>query len=171
MKPFESLYRQENKYYFRNDKGQISAIPVNKFEHNEIVRTSKKHYYEATFVMLIEPTYTEERGWVYGTKFINRQGVGSGCSFAHEEDNFEKLDNARDILYANRYYAKATINKLKKELEQKQIELDKIEYCLSISVPEWDKIERDCRECGKLFHTHGKGGNYNRDLCIECEPI
>lgn len=171
MKPFQALYKQDGKYYFRNDKGQITAIPVNKFEHNEVVKGSKKHYSKKTFVMLIEPVYTETRGWVYGTQFIDRQGGGSGCSFAYEEDNFEKLDNARDILYANRYYAKATINKLKKELEQKQVELEKIEYCLSISVPEWDKIERDCHKCGKLFHTHGKGGNYNRDLCVECEPM
>lgn len=171
MKPFEALYQQDSKFYFRNEKGQINTIPINKFSHNEIVKGSSKHYSKTTFVMLTEPTYTETRGWVYGIHFINRQGGGSGASFAYEENNFEKLDNTRDILYANRYYAKATINKLKKELLQKESELEKIEYCLSISVYEYDKVEKDCHKCGKLFHTHGEGGNYNRDLCIECDQV
>lgn len=168
MKPTEALYQQDGKYYFRNEKGQINTIVVNKFNDKEIVKATKKHHSKTTFVMLIDPIYIESRGWVYGMNYIDRQGNRGGSSFAWREDEFEKIDNPRDILYSKRLYLKEQILDHKNQLKQYESELEKIEYTLSISVPEWNLMVKDCKECGKLFHGHGKGGDYNRDLCCDC---
>lgn len=154
---------------FLNSDGDVCKIPKNKFHHGEIVKTNENHYTKDNFVMLVEPTYNKIRGWIYGKRFINRQGSYGGYSYWAEESHFTKIDDARDILFAKRIKIKTKINDLETEIDNLKSELGKIEYGLDSTTPNWDKIERDCHGCGKLFYGHGIGGNYNNNLCCDCD--
>lgn len=159
------LYESNNSFIARDEKGRMVKIPKNKFADGEIVTTSQKHYSQAELTKLTQPRYTENRGWVYSQNYISLQGFKGGNSFAHDEDNFDKVEDPILKLYAERLILKELISKHENELKIAKENLIKIEYALSVSVGNWDKIEKKCK-CGKLFVKNSY--NVNFDVCDEC---
>lgn len=167
MKPEDFLYEKDDKLYYRDALGKIKKVPKNKFSEGEIVRTKSNHCSPNRFTRIIQPNYTEERGWIYGENYINLQGMGGGSGFYTNEDNFTKLSRPEDLLFAKRIYLKENINKLNIELKSNESELEKITYALDISIPNHNKYTDDCKKCFTMFSGFD-GGDPNRDLCKSC---
>ncbi|KKL65139.1 hypothetical protein LCGC14_2158020, partial [marine sediment metagenome] len=66
------LFKTETSCTIRLKNGRFKKVPLPKFKHEQIVQTSLKHYSQKDFTMVLEPTFTENRGWVYGEQYIHR---------------------------------------------------------------------------------------------------
>lgn len=162
------LYEESSNLYYRNDKGQISKCPKNKFFDGEIVRTNESHYSPNDFVMVIEPYYDlNNETWRYGKRFISLQGRSGGSSFSTNEDEFVKLSRTDDILMAERIYLKEEIAKAENHLSVMKENLSKIEYSCSVSVKDYSKVTHSCKKCFTYFEGFN-GGDPNKDLCTNC---
>jgi len=160
------LYSEGNNVYARNAKGQITKLPKNKFEEGEYVVTSTKHHSPNDFTRLVHPSYALMRGWVYGQEYVSLQGRCGGSSFAWDEDEFEKITDPIVRLYAERLRLNDVISKCESTIADSKKRLGNIEYSLSISIPDWDKIERVCSACGGVFTRNSI--NINLSYCDKC---
>ena len=164
----EILYSNGDSLIIRNNKGKMQKIPKNKFEKGEIVMKGDKHYSKDGIVRLLDPTWTDTRGWIYGENYIDLHGSGGGCRYSTNEDCLKKIDIPAVRLYAKRINLNTEIANLEKLLKDKKIELEKVEYGLSISVDKWKDMKKVCR-CGNLFIRNSK--NINWDHCDKCNHL
>ena len=86
----------------RLKNGKFKRVTLPEFKHKQIVRTSPKHFSQTDFTMVLEPSWTEKRGWVYGERYIDRDSTSGGSGYWQEEDKYEFLENPLDILIAKR---------------------------------------------------------------------
>lgn len=116
------LYTNDNgTVCIRDEKGKFLSVPASLFQNEEIVKTSSKHYSQKSFTMVLEPTWTKTRGWVYGERYISRNRIDSGGSgWWNNADLYEQLDNPTDILIAE----KLQLEKRKKEQELSIIQIN-----------------------------------------------
>jgi len=162
------LYEENGSYFIRNKEGQIEKVVKNRFKHNQIVKTATgKHFSHKSFTRLIDPTYIPSRGWCYGENYISRNRRGGGCGFSFEEDMYEEITNPADILYAERFNLQIQIDYLNSCLKKSTETLEKIEFALSVAVPDYTKVIDACNQCGELY-THKNEGNVNAAICKNC---
>ena len=164
---FELLYEAEGNIIARNEKGQLTKIPKNKFNDGEIVTTSKRHFSEKALGILTKPTYTENRGWVYIENYIDLQGSGGGCGSWFEEELYEKIDDPILKLFAERIRLRKHMETLKCQLKNDSEQLEKIRYSLSISVDYFNEVKRACNKCSSVFIKNAK--NINSNICDDCD--
>lgn len=162
----EKLYKKDGFVYFRKDNGRFLKVKKNRFEHGEIVSTSDKHYSKEGITVVLEPKYTEKRGWVYREQYIDLQGSGGGTGWWNNEDLYTKISSPIVKIFAKRINLKREINALENELKNRKIDLEKIDFSLSESVVDFDKVERVCNKCGALFIRNST--NVNSELCDDC---
>ena len=161
------LYETKDHVIARDGKGRLTKITKNKFNDGEVVQLSENHYSGRGITIVKTPTYTKERGWIYGENFIDLQGGGGGSCFWNNEELFKKIDNSILKLYAERIRLKRTIEEHKRQLKIDSEQLEKIEYSLSISVDDFDKVEKVCRICEAIFIRNTT--NINSNHCDNCE--
>lgn len=116
-----------------NTKGELCEIPFPKFKHKQIVKTTKEYFSPKSFTRLLSPSYTENRGWVYGENYIDRAGNPGGSGWSFDESGFLPLDDARDILVAKRIELVDRLNELKNETRLVTEELAKLKYAIDIT--------------------------------------
>lgn len=115
----------------RDDKGKFRSVSSPPFQHEQIVKTSPKHYSQSSFTMVLEPTWTETRGWVYGERYISRNNLNSGGSgFWNNADFYELLDNPTDILLAEEYQLKKRKQEQERSIKQINMKLSHITFAL-----------------------------------------
>lgn len=165
----EFLYERNDSYFIRNEKGEIEKIPKNKFYHGQIVKTTDKHFSQKTFTSVVEPNYTEQRGWIYGEGYLSRNDGRGGFGYWNEEDLFEEITSPGDILYAERIYLMNEIRECKNNLKNAEDKLEKIEFALSVSIPDWKNVHKKCHLCGKLYL--GSEGDVNISICNKCKDL
>lgn len=119
-----------------NSKGELCEIPPPKFRHKQIVKTTDTYFSPKSFTRLLRPTYTENRGWVYGEGYINRDGTGGGSGWSFNEDSFLPLTDARDILIAKRIEIKERLAEISYQSKVLTEELSKVEYAINITQPQ-----------------------------------
>jgi len=161
------LYEEKGFYFIRDIEGKIQKIEKNKFEHNQIVKSSSKHYSQKSFTRVQEPTYNKVRGWVYVENYIGYNQNSGGCGMWNSEDLYEPLSDPMDILFAEKLRLSERIYELKTELKEKEDKLSKIIYSLSISFPDYTKIIGRCLGCGKYI-TREDQENVNLEYCKKC---
>ena len=126
------FFRSDTTCCVRLKNGRFKKVALPKFYHRQFVRTSPKHYSQKSFTMVLQPTWTETRRWVYGERYIDRQGIGGGTGFWSNEDLYEPLSNPIDILIAK----KLSMQDEKKEHELKiktiNKEIEHIDYALKL---------------------------------------
>lgn len=132
------IEEQENGYlvYSKTAKSE-KWIPKPKFTHGQYVKTSPKHYSQKDFTRLISPSYTENRGWVYGEYYCDIYGNPGGTGHWIEEDLFEPLTDPILLLYAERLKHIETIKNHETILNQRREFLNKIYFSLDIVAPKW----------------------------------
>lgn len=118
--------------FARNSQGEFCKIPKNKFEDGEIVQTTTTYYSPKSFTRLVSPMFTEDRGWVYGENYIDRDGQQGGAGYFFEEVHFMPLTDGKDILLAKRLQAIWRKNDAAILLNRAESEIEKIDYCLSL---------------------------------------
>ena len=116
----------------RLDNGRMKSVPSAKFRHEQIVRTSEKHYSQKDFTMVLKPTWSEVRGWIYGERYISRDGSNGGCGWWNNEELYEPLSNPADILIAKKLALEAEIKGLEGSVKCRTKQLEKIRYALSV---------------------------------------
>lgn len=129
---------QEAGYLVYNKKTkEESIIPKPKFAHGQFVKTSGKHYSKKDFTRVISPSYTDNRGWVYGESYCDIYGNPGGAGYWIEEANFEPLNDPLLLLYAERLKHIETIKNHQNIVRQREEFLNKIQFSLDIIVPKW----------------------------------
>lgn len=86
--------------------------------------------------MLLEPTWNEKRGWIYGEqycgikngKIITRGGTG----WWNEECMFQPLTDPKLKLMAELYYKEKTAKDLSAMIKTLEVKIEKINYALSL---------------------------------------
>ncbi len=164
----EFLYEENGFYYIRSEKGTIEKIVKNRFKHNEIVKTTNTHYSEKTFTRVIDPSYVESRGWIYGESYISRNGRCGGTGFWNNEDHYTNITDPGDILYAERFMLKEELLSLKAELKNKEERYSKVQFALDLTVPNYKGVIDRCRECGEYYDENNKG-DVNIKICMDCK--
>lgn len=119
----------------RNGKGEFCNIPFPRFANKQIVKTTSDYFSPKSFTRLIDPTYTENRGWIYGENYIDREGMQGGCGYSFEEKWFTELEDVRDILIARRLSIKEEMSWLNSRLKTLSDELSKAEYAIQLTSP------------------------------------
>lgn len=115
----------------RDEKGKFLSVPSPPFYNEQIVKTSPKHYSQNSFTMVLEPTWTETRGWVYGERYINRKNLQSGgTGWWNNADLYEPLDNPTDILIAERHQLERRKQEQERSIKQINIKLAHIKFAL-----------------------------------------
>ena len=161
------LYEETDFLYFRNKKGQIDKHPKPKFKDNEIVTTTGKHYSIKNITRLKNPSFTENRGWVYVENFINIQGYGGGSGMWNNQDMYEKITDPKFLMIAKRIELKESILNEKNKLKSLESDLIKLEFTMDLVVENYKTATHSCKKCGILFKNF-EGGDPNRDLCEKC---
>lgn len=128
----EIIKVESDHIFARNSQGEFCKIPKNKFSNGEIVQTTAAYYSPKSFTRLVSPTYTENRGWVYGENYIDREGGQGGCGYFFEEEHFLPLTDGKDILLAKRLQTLWRKKDLQIELNRAESDLEKINYCLGL---------------------------------------
>ena len=127
------LYRSGDNYIVRDPQGKVRKIPVNRFQHKQIVRSSKAHFSCKDFTRLLDPCYVFGRGWVYTENYWSNHIPGfSGCGSSFEEKLYVELTDAAMILKANQIMLKEDIADLSTKLKNKKEQLDKIEFAIEL---------------------------------------
>jgi len=129
----EILQLKEGVLIAKNTKGEMCEIPLPKFRHRQIVQTAPDYFSPKSFTRLLDPTYVEERGWVYGENYIDRHGHGGGCGYSFDEKSFLPLEDARDILIAKRIELNEKLATLRHETKLAEAELAKVEYGIELT--------------------------------------
>lgn len=128
----EIIKIEDDHIFARNSQGEFCKIPKNKFPEGEIVQTTPTYYSPKSFTRLITPTYTENRGWVYGENYIDREGRQGGCGYSFEEEHFLPLSDGKDILLAKRLQAIWRKQDAEILFKRAESEIEKIDYCLAL---------------------------------------
>ena len=150
----------------RDKKGRF--IP-NKaaFRDGEVVTTTPKHFSPKDITIVSNPSYTENRGWVYTENYVDLQNCRGGCGSSFEENLYRKITNPTLRLFAARIKLKTDIATYERKLRNDLETLKKIEYALFISVGNWDKVKKMCK-CGTFFIRNSQ--NPNAAICDSCDP-
>jgi len=114
-----------------------SIIPKPKFVHGQFVKPSSKHYSQKDFTRVISPSYTDNRGWVYGESYCDIYGNPGGTGYWIEEDLFEPLTDPILLLYAERLKHIEVIKNHETIVAQRRDFLNKIYFSLDIIAPKW----------------------------------
>ena len=115
------------------DTQELKIVEMPKFKHNEVVKTSARHYSQKDYTRVLQPSYTDERGWIYGESFINIDtNTGGGMSFWNDEYMYEKFTDLEMKIKAKLFELKSEISVLKNEINAKQREVEKLEYALNV---------------------------------------
>jgi len=126
------LYETKDKIILRHkENGQMKAVAKPRFAHEQFVKTTPKHYSQKSFTQVIEPTWNDTRGWIYGEHYVNRNGEGGGSGWYQNENQFEELTDAKDILIAEKLTRERKLSLVKTQVKQLEIELTKIDFSLS----------------------------------------
>jgi hypothetical protein len=137
------LYTKDAKVFYRGEDGTIRAVPQNRFEHGDIVRTTDKHFSNHDFTMLENPVWTSTRGWVYSQRYIGTDGSCGGGSSAWEEGDFVEISDPMMMIYAERFYAKENCARLSAELKAQQERLKMAEHAVKIAGGDKPKKKRN----------------------------
>ena len=117
----------------RDKEGRFRSVKSPAFKHRQIVTTSAKHYSKEAFTMVLEPTWSEVRGWIYGQSFIRRDNIsGGGQSWWNEEDRFEPLSDPNDILLAEKLQLEKRKQEAVDEIKYIDKKLTHLKYALSL---------------------------------------
>ena len=167
--PGKFLYEEDGYYFIRKEDEEILKIPVNKFYHGQIVKSSTLHHSVNEFVTLTDPSYSEQyKYWCYGQSYRDMNGRCGGGSYSWKEDEFTELTDVDSKLFAERLYLLDDILNYESALKLAKDKLDKIEYALSISVENYTSIRTKCEKC-KTPMSRNKT-NCNIDKCDNCYP-
>lgn len=116
-----------------SDTNELKIVELPKFKHNEVVKTSSRHFSQKDYTRVTDPRYTDERGWIYGENYINIDTfTGSGQGFWNDEWQYEKFDDLEMKLKAKLFELNDEISKLNYEISIKKKEIDKVNYALSL---------------------------------------
>lgn len=130
---FKGRTNDGNAIVQNKDSQELKIVAMPKFKHNEVVKTSERHYSQKDYTRVIQPTYTDERGWIYGESFINIDtGTSGGMGFWNDEYMYEKFTNLEMKIKAKLFELKDEISVLKNEINNKQREVEKLEYALRV---------------------------------------
>ena len=117
----------------RGKDGRFFSVKPPAFKHCQIVTTSTKHYSKNSFTMVLEPTWSEVRGWIYGQRFIERDNIsGGGEGWWNEEDRFEPLSDPNDILLAEKLQLEKRKEEAADEIKYIDKKLTHLKYALSL---------------------------------------
>lgn len=122
---------------YNRERKEEKIISYPKFKHGEIVKTSSKHYSPKDFTQLLSPSWTDNRGWVYGENYLDIYGNGGGSGYWIEEELFEPLSDPLLKLYAERIKIIEFIQQHETMVKQRRDFLDKIMFSLDIVAPKW----------------------------------
>jgi len=129
---YTKLYETKDKIILRENKnGQMKAVVKPKFSHEQFVKTTSKHYSQKTFTQVCDPSWTDSRGWVYVENYVSRNGNGGGSGYWIDEDLFEGLTDAKDILIAEKLTREKKLHLVKVQTKRLEIELTRIDFSLS----------------------------------------
>ena len=78
--------------------------------------------------MVVEPTWSDVRGWIYGQRYIKRDGREHGSGFWNNEEQFEILTNPIDIIDAQLFYRRKELEKVKQKMNQLEKEINRIVF-------------------------------------------
>ena len=126
------LYTNKNgTVCIRNKEGKFLSVPSPPFRDEQIVKTAPKHYSQKSFTMVLEPTWSETRGWIYGEQYINRRNLNSGgTGWWSNADLYEPLDNPTDILLAEIRQLEERRKDQEHSIKQINIKLSHLNYAL-----------------------------------------
>ena len=119
--------------------------PRARYYDGQIVKTSSKHYIQKKFTMVIDPTWNEKRGWIYGERYLSKDWEECGRGYWNEEDMFEELTDPEIIIRAEIYLRNKEINIIRIKLDQLNAQVDKLKYTLHVI----NTKGRDYNEAGK----------------------
>ncbi len=128
---YTKLYETKDKVILRGKEGKMKSVIKPRFADNQFVKTSPKHYSQESFTQVQTPNWTDNRGWVYGQSYIKRDGDRGGSGWWNNEDLFEELTDARDILIAEKLTREEKLSLLRTQVKQLEAELIKINFSLS----------------------------------------
>jgi hypothetical protein len=111
---------------------EIMTVPKNKFYDGEYVITSSTHFSPKDFTQVIDPTWTENRGWVYTEHYVDRNGTGGGGGSAFEESLYKKMTDPKDILIAKKLSLLENQQKFKCSISRIDNELEKVNFALNL---------------------------------------
>jgi hypothetical protein len=132
----EILFKtKQGKVIIIDDKGNKRAVEPPPFEHEQIVKTSPKHYSQKSFIMVLKPSWTKTRGWVYGERYISRDGSSGGTGWWNNADMYELLPDPIDILIAKKLKLEEKKCNSEKAIKNFNSELRHINYALKIINP------------------------------------
>lgn len=128
----------DNKAIVENkETGEIKKVDLPKFKNNEVVKTSIKHYSQKEFTLLINRTYTDERGWIYGESYINiEKNTSVGCGYWNDEWMYEEITDLENKIKAKIFELKDEIAKHKTEIKNKEKEIDALMYVVALKPTE-----------------------------------
>lgn len=119
------------------EDGKFLSVPAPAFEHKQIVKSSGKHYSKDSFTMVLEPTWSKVRGWIYGQRYISRGNYnGGGQGWWNEEWRYEPLTDADDILLAKKMQLEEDKRKATAEVKAINIKIRHIDYARSLLIKE-----------------------------------
>jgi hypothetical protein len=116
----------------RNKHGRIESVPAPPFRHEQIVRTSSKHYSQKSFTMVLQPTWNETRGWIYGERYISPDGTEGGTGWWNNAELYEYLTDSHNILLAERLQLERKKKRMLSEIKQIETQLNHLNYSLSL---------------------------------------
>lgn len=124
-------YTEDGKAVLELEDGELLKINPPKFRNREVVSTTNKHYSQKELTRVLNPQYTENRGWVYVENYLDKNGRSGGCGMWIEEDLFQKPETLELRLKARKIEISEEISQLELNVKNRKTELSNIEFALS----------------------------------------
>jgi hypothetical protein len=124
----------------RDDRGRFMDKLKARFFDGQIVTTTPKHYSQNETIMVVKPTFSNIRGWIYGNNFCHYDRkekkiiVQGGSSFWNEEELFTKITDPEIKLAVEIFYREQEIKELLKRIDALNEELTRLKYTQEILI-------------------------------------
>ena len=118
----------------RDAAGKFKKVKPPKFFSGQFVRTNGTHFSQKELTQVLEPTWTETRGWVYIEAFCHIEDgkiiVSGGRGMWNDEDLYKSLTNSKLKLLAELYHREKEISEIEHRKNILAEEVEKISFTI-----------------------------------------